>query len=67
MGWAECRVKYVKVQRRVFCAAARELTRAEYQRLLTAAAPNPRLAPILQTMRATGIRVSETAPKLRRI
>ncbi len=59
MGWTECRVKYVKVQRRVFRDASRELTRAEYQRLLNAAQGNQRLAMVLQTICATGIRVSE--------
>ena len=37
LGWEECRVKFLKIQRRLFRDPARELTRAEYDRLLGAA------------------------------
>ncbi len=61
LGWNECHVKYVKVQRRLFRDASRELTRDEYQRLLDAAYArgDMRLALVLETICSTGIRVSE--------
>jgi site-specific recombinase XerD len=60
MNWP-IRVKPLKIQQRTFCAAEKELTRAEYERLLAAAAQagNTRLHLVLQTICATGIRVSE--------
>ena len=63
LGWEGCRARFVKVQRRVFQDPSRELTKAEYARL-TAAARNKgreRLALLLETICATGIRVSEVA------
>ena len=61
LGLGECRLKAVKVQRPVFRDEARELTRAEYQRLLDAAKGrnNRRLLLVMETICATGIRVSE--------
>ena len=61
LGWDECRVKFLKVQRCLFRDASRELTRAEYDRLLTAARERgkERLALLMETICATGIRVSE--------
>ncbi len=60
-GWTDCRVKYLKIQRQVFRDAGRELTREEYARLLYTAENrgNRRLFLILETICATGIRVSE--------
>ena len=55
----DCRVKTIKQQRRVFCAAEKELTKREYERLLQAAKGNSRLCLLMQTICATGIRVSE--------
>ena len=55
----ECKVKVVRMQRKTYCAKEKELTKAEYFRLLDAAKDNPRLALILETICATGIRVSE--------
>lgn len=54
-------VRFLKVQRRAFCTPERELTRAEYSRLLAAAQRRgqTRLALLMQTMAGTGIRVSE--------
>lgn len=37
LGWEDCRARFLKVQRRIFRAPERELTRAEYDRLLAAA------------------------------
>ena len=61
MGWGGCAVKLLKIQRPIFCDAGRELSRAEYARLVSAAgkAGNERLSLIMQTICATGIRVSE--------
>lgn len=54
-------VRHIRVQRRMFCAKERELTKEEYQRLLRTAKErrNLRLYMLLQTLCATGIRVSE--------
>lgn len=51
-------VKLLKIQRQIFCAEEKELSRAENQRLLKAAA-NTRLSYIMQTICGTGIRISE--------
>ena len=61
LGWEECKVKALKIQRRLFRDDRRELTREEYQRLLDAAhgLGRERLALLLETICATGIRVSE--------
>lgn len=61
MGWRECAVKLLNIQKSPFCDEGRELTRSEYVRLVRAAEldGNRRLALVLQTICATGIRVSE--------
>ena len=61
LGWNECRVKFLKIQRRLFRDANRELTRSEYDRLLSCARDlrRDRLALLIETIGATGIRVSE--------
>lgn len=59
MGWPECRVKSVKLQRGAYCAEEKELTKAEYRRLLKAAEQNEQLNLVMQTICGTGIRVSE--------
>ena len=61
MGWRECAVKLLKIQKSLFCDERRELTRSEYARLVRAAEQegNLRLSMVLQTICATGIRVSE--------
>lgn len=60
-GWEECRVKFLRVQRRIFRDRSRDLTREEYQRLLDTAETKgqKRLALLMETICATGIRVSE--------
>ena len=71
-GAPEAKARPLKRQRRVFCDAGRELTRAEYFRLLAAARQSGRKRTllVLQTLCATGIRVSElpfiTAEAVRR-
>lgn len=59
--WNECRVKLLKIQRRLFRDTNRELTRSEYDRLLATAKElgRDRLALLIETIGATGIRVSE--------
>ena len=37
LGWEDCKIKALKIQRRLFRDDRRELTREEYQRLLDAA------------------------------
>ena len=61
MGWEECRVRPLRRQRRIFCDEKKELTKEEYFCLLSAAEErgNQRLYCILQTIAATGIRISE--------
>lgn len=61
LGWEDCRVKFLRIQRRIFRDSRRELTRAEYERLLRAARADDRerLALLMETICATGIRVSE--------
>lgn len=61
LGWQDCRVRNVRVQRRIYCAEERELTKAEYLRLLEAARRDRRLYLLLETICGTGIRVSELA------
>ncbi len=58
-GWEDCRVKHVTCQRKLFREDRRELTREEYFRLVNAASGKPRLMLLLETICATGIRVSE--------
>ncbi len=61
LGWEDCRAKFLKVQRRLFRDARRELTRGEYDTLVAAARKQgqERLALLMETICATGIRVSE--------
>lgn len=61
MGWATLCVRPVKVQRSLFLDEKKELTKAEYARLVHAAQQqdNERLSLVIQTICATGIRVSE--------
>lgn len=59
--WYDLKVKAVKIQRQIFANQEKELTKAEYERLLDAARQkkNQRLYLLLQTICSTGIRVSE--------
>ncbi len=61
MGRGEMAVKPLRIQKRLFCDEGRELTKKEYVRLVETARGegNERLALVLQTLCATGIRVSE--------
>jgi len=61
MGWHDCTVKALRIQRRVFSAPDEELSREEYRRLVDAAEQkrDRQLSLLLQLMASTGIRVSE--------
>ena len=61
LGWQDCKVKHLKVQRRLFREDGRELTRKEYEMLLAAARSmgRERLALLMEAICGTGIRVSE--------
>lgn len=60
-GKKECCVKYLRIQRRLFRRTERELSRSDYVQLLEAAnnMGKTRLALLMETICATGIRVSE--------
>ena len=61
LGWEGYRARFVKVQRRLFRDPARELTRPDYERLIATARElgKERLALVMETICATGVRVSE--------
>ena len=61
MGWCDVTVKLLKVQKALFRDEARELSCKEYERLVKTAdrKGNTRLSLLIQTICATGIRVSE--------
>lgn len=59
--WYELKVKTQKIQRQIFTSRDKELTKAEYERLLDAAKSkkNEKLYMLMQTICSSGIRVSE--------
>ena len=61
LGWADLKVKSIKLQRQIYCPEEKELTKAEYLRLIHTAKQkgNERLNLLIQTICGTGIRVSE--------
>ena len=61
MGLSELRIKLLKIQRSLFLDEQKELTRSDYIHLVRAAEQkgNERLSLVIQTICATGIRVSE--------
>ena len=61
LGQEDCRVKYLKIQRKLFRSTEKELTREEYLRLIETARDQgkERLSLLMETICATGIRVSE--------
>ncbi len=61
MGWHDLCVKTCKVQKETFTPENRDLSREEYKRLVETAMADgrTRLALVIQTICATGIRVSE--------
>ena len=61
LGWHDCVVKPLSIQRKIFSSVDRELSREEYRRLVQAAEKkkDTRMVLLLQLMASTGIRVSE--------
>ncbi|MDO4983332.1 MAG: tyrosine-type recombinase/integrase [Eubacteriales bacterium] len=61
IGKATCCVKFLKIQRKLYRSEEKELTKDEYLRLVKAAEDkgNERMVLLLETICATGIRVSE--------
>lgn len=61
VGWTDCCVKQFKVQKKTYCSQEAELTKTEYLSLVKSAEKkkNKRLSLLIQTICATGIRVSE--------
>ena len=61
MEWYDLRVKNLKIQKQIFASTDKELTKAEYDRLLQAAKQkkNERLYLLMQTICSSGMRVSE--------
>ena len=59
LGLAHCKVKILRTQRQIYCTEDRELTKAEYLRLVSASRENEQLNMVIQTICGTGIRVSE--------
>lgn len=61
IGREDCRVKYLRIQRRIFRQREKELTKNEYHQLLDTAQRlgRQRLALLMEAICATGIRVSE--------
>ena len=57
----DCKVKTFKIQKQIFANKEKELTKAEYEKLLRAARNknNEKLYLLMQTICSTGIRVSE--------
>lgn len=59
LGLTGCKVKNIRIQQQTYCAEDKELTKAEYLRLLEASKKNEQLNLVIQTICGTGIRVSE--------
>ena len=61
LGYGNCKVKALRIQRRLFRENRKELIRQEYDRLLSTARAQgkERLALLMEAICATGIRVSE--------
>ena len=60
-NWYELKMKSLKIQRQIFAQPQKELSKAEYMRLLQAAKNknNKRICLIMQKICSTGIRISE--------
>lgn len=61
MGWKEAVVKQYKIQKEIFCSENKVLTKEEYKELVKTAEKQGKrqISMILQTIAATGIRISE--------
>lgn len=60
-GWKDCQIKFLKISKNSFYPERKELSKQEYKRLVKTALAkgNERLALVLETICASGIRVSE--------
>ncbi|MBQ7796295.1 MAG: tyrosine-type recombinase/integrase [Lachnospiraceae bacterium] len=60
-GWENCRTRFLRIQRQIFREQKKELGKTDYKRLISTAKSKKqdRLAMIIETIGATGIRVSE--------
>ncbi|MCD7922651.1 MAG: site-specific integrase [Clostridiales bacterium] len=61
MGWTGIKLKFLKIQRKVFCDKNRELDKPDYQRLIAVALSmgKSRLALLMEVLCGLGLRVSE--------
>lgn len=61
LNWTDLKVRSIRIQHQIYCPEEKELTKAEYIRLLNAAKQNKnqRLNLLIQTICSTGIRVGE--------
>lgn len=59
LGRGDCRMWALRCQRQIFCAPEKELTKAEYMRLVEASKGQKQLNLVIQTICGTGIRISE--------
>ncbi len=59
LGLSGCKVKNIRLQQKTYCSEDKELSKAEYLRLLEASKKNEQLNLVIQTICGTGIRVSE--------
>ena len=59
LGLTNCKAKNIRIQRQTYCTQDKELSKTEYLRLLAASKKNEQLNMVIQTICATGIRVSE--------
>ena len=59
MGWHDCRVKNIRIQRQTYISESKELSKEEYMRLLKASERDEKMYLVLQTICSTGIRISE--------
>lgn len=60
-GWEDCRIRFLRIQRRMFRDQEKDLSREEYNRLVKAASDlgKTQLTLLMETICSTGIRVSE--------
>lgn len=59
LGLPDCKARSLRQQRQTYCAEDKELSKSEYLRLLKTAENQPQLMLVMETICATGIRVSE--------
>lgn len=59
LQWCDCKVKILRCQRQIYCPAEKEISMDEYRRLVNTSRPKKQLNLVIQTICATGIRVSE--------